>query len=99
MRLTWTDGIAVQRDGKVLVAGDFTTINGVAQNRIARLNLDGSVDSTFAVGTGFNGAARWVLVEPSGKVIVGGEFLGYNGAPRIMSIKRRVARSCAGRCR
>ncbi|MDF1516069.1 MAG: delta-60 repeat domain-containing protein [Anaerolineae bacterium] len=39
--------IAVQSDGKILVGGSFTSIGGVARDRIARLNEDGSVDQTF----------------------------------------------------
>ena len=40
--------LALQGDGKVLVGGTFTSIDGTNQNRIARLNLDGSLDATFA---------------------------------------------------
>ena len=39
--------IVVQSDGKILIGGDFTTIGGVTRNRIARLNPDGSLDTTF----------------------------------------------------
>ena len=41
--------IAVQTDGKILIGGFFTTLNGgtVTRNRIARLNTDGTVDTTF----------------------------------------------------
>ncbi len=36
--------VAVQTDGKIIIAGQFTIVNGVLRNRIARLNADGSVD-------------------------------------------------------
>ncbi|MBI2605358.1 MAG: delta-60 repeat domain-containing protein [Deltaproteobacteria bacterium] len=39
--------IAVQGDGKILVAGNFTEFNGVAAVRIARLNEDGTLDSSY----------------------------------------------------
>ena len=35
--------LAVQGDGKILVGGAFTTLAGQARNRIARLNIDGSL--------------------------------------------------------
>ena len=44
--------VAVQPDGKVLIGGDFTTVNGTNRNGIARLNADGSLDSSFNPGTG-----------------------------------------------
>src|ERR1043166_1644149 len=39
--------IVVQPDGKILIGGDFTSVLGVARNRIARLNPDGTVDTAF----------------------------------------------------
>jgi hypothetical protein len=39
--------IATQSDGKILVGGLFTIIGGQFRNRIARLNVDGSLDTTF----------------------------------------------------
>lgn len=41
--------IAVQGDGKILVAGNFTEFNGTAAVRIARLNADGTLDSSYGV--------------------------------------------------
>lgn len=40
-------GLAVQADGKIVVAGFFTKVNGVAREHLARLNPDGSLDETF----------------------------------------------------
>ena len=37
--------VFLQRDGKVLVAGDFTTSNGTARSLFVRLNADGSHDA------------------------------------------------------
>jgi uncharacterized delta-60 repeat protein len=71
----WT--IALQTDGKILVGGDFTTYKGLTQNRIARLNTDGSLDSTFDVGTGFNSTPFSIAVQSDGKILVGGDFTTY----------------------
>ncbi len=67
--------VALQSDGKVIIAGNFTTFNGVAVNRIVRLNSDGSVDDTFSLGVVFNGQINDLLVLPSGKIIVAGNFV------------------------
>ena len=72
--------VAIQpADGRVIVAGDFTTINGIARSRIARLNLDGSVDATFTPITGANGAVRSVGVDGSGRILLSGDFTTVNG--------------------
>ena len=74
--------IAVQSDGKVLIGGDFTTVKGLVRNRIARLNADGSGDNSFNPGTGANFGVRSVVVQPDGKVLIGGGFTTVNGLPR-----------------
>ncbi len=72
----------IQGDGKILIAGDFTSYNGTARNRIARLNPDGSLDNTFDPGTGRNGSIRTMNLQPDGKVIIGGDFWSYNDIDR-----------------
>ena len=65
-----------QTDGKILVGGDFRYVNGVKKRNIARLNSDGSLDSTFDVGAGIFGDVYAVEVQPDGKIILGGLFSG-----------------------
>jgi len=65
----------VQPDGKVLIGGGFTTINGTNRNGVARLNTDGSLDSTFVAGISpFGNSIYSIAAEPDGKVLIGGEF-------------------------
>ena len=71
-------GMTVQADGKILVGGGFTTYKGATENRIIRLNPDGSKDSSFSIGTGFNNAVREIVFQADGKIIVGGYFTTYN---------------------
>src|SRR2546423_1376265 len=42
--------VAVQSDGKVLIGGLFSSVNGTARGRIARLNSDGTLDAGFQNG-------------------------------------------------
>ena len=86
--LSGTDGdvvaIAVQADGKVLIGGAFTTVNGVARNKIARLNSDGSLDTTFLDGlAGANAGVQSIAVQADGKVLIGGFFGKVNGVQRL----------------
>ncbi len=71
--------IAVQPDGKILVAGDFGIVNGVERARIARLNTDGSLDLSFDPGYGANAGVKCMAVQPDGKILVGGLFTYFNG--------------------
>ncbi|MCX6904852.1 MAG: hypothetical protein NTW03_15500 [Verrucomicrobia bacterium] len=55
--------MAVQSDGKILVAGDFYTFNGYSRSGLARLNQDGSVDTSFNPGWGADGIVWSVAVR------------------------------------
>jgi uncharacterized delta-60 repeat protein len=72
------ESIATQSDGKILVGGQFTSYDGTSANSIIRLNTDGSVDNTFAYGSGFNGVLYSITVQSDGKILAGGSFITYN---------------------
>ena len=63
-----TRTIAEQSDGKILIWGDFTTIWGIVRNRIARLNTDKSLDTSFNLDP--NGSIYAIAVEPDGQILV-----------------------------
>ncbi|MCC3155829.1 T9SS type A sorting domain-containing protein [Hymenobacter sp. 15J16-1T3B] len=65
---------AVQPDGKILVGGDFQVFNGTLANRLVRLLPDGAVDAGFSCAAPLNGPVLKILVQPDGKVLVGGGF-------------------------
>ena len=75
--------LALQPDGKVLAAGSFLSVNNVARRYLVRLNADGIVDSTFNIGTGPNNVVAAVVVQPDGKILIGGAFVLFNGLPRF----------------
>lgn len=60
--------LAIQLDGRILVAGD-ATIAGNSRNFIVRLNTDGSLDSTFEPN---NCQIAKLLVQTDGKILIGG---------------------------
>lgn len=78
---------AIQSDGKIVIGGVFTSYNGTASSRIARLNSDGSRDAGFTPGTGANNTIRTAAVQSDGKIIIGGLFTTYNG-----TVANRIAR-------
>lgn len=65
-------------DGKILFAGLFTTFSGIPFNRIIRLNTDGTIDSDFKIGNGFDDEVYELAIQPDGKIVVGGYFSKYN---------------------
>ena len=86
---TWIYALALQSDGKILVGGQFNTYNGVTTTNIIRLNTDGSLDTTFTpTGTGFDSSIYTIVIQSDGKILVGGEFLNYNGTSCIRHIER-----------
>jgi uncharacterized delta-60 repeat protein len=79
--------VAIQDDGKVIIGGSFSSVNGIARNFIARLNADGTVDAGFNPGSGANGPLIAVAIQADGKVVIGGTFTSVNSIPR-----NRIAR-------
>jgi uncharacterized delta-60 repeat protein len=76
--------ISVQSDGKIVIAGFFTRVGGQTRNSIARLDpVTGLADAFDAQMVGFNGGSIAVaIVQPDGKILVGGSFAGIGGQPR-----------------
>lgn len=76
--------IVVLNDGKILIAGGFFSYNGIPARGLARLNSDGTLDTSFNVGgTGVSGTyslVKSIAVQSDGKIIAGGFGIsGYNG--------------------
>ena len=73
--------LAVQPDGKILVGGWFSTVNGESRQNIARLNADGTLDAGFAPDT--DGAVCALALQPDGAIVVGGYFGTLGGAAAL----------------
>jgi len=70
--------VALQDDGKVVAAGLKNT-EGIGDFAVGRLNADGTTDASFGTDGkltvdffGGGDSARAVLVQPDGKIVVGG---------------------------
>ena len=70
--------IVLQLDGKILIGGSFTQVNGMGRNGIARLNFDGTLDGSFNPFGGASGIVHDVEIQTDGKVIIAGQFTGVN---------------------
>ncbi|KAF2511979.1 delta-60 repeat domain-containing protein [Flavobacterium zhairuonense] len=71
--------MAIQSDGKIIVAGNFAKYNDVNAGKIIRLMPDGSRDSSFNGGSGADGIIEAILIQPDGKILLGGRFGTFNG--------------------
>ncbi|HPU90412.1 MAG TPA: InlB B-repeat-containing protein, partial [Spirochaetota bacterium] len=74
--------IAIQSDGKIMIGGGFSHYNGTPVNHIARVNIDGSLDTTFNQGSGCTGYVKALAIQSDGKILIGGSFSSYNGTSR-----------------
>lgn len=74
-----TKTISQQTDGKFIIGGAFTSYNGNPCSKIVRLLPSGLIDTTFNIGSGFNGSVTKVLSATHGICYVAGSFSTYNG--------------------
>nr|MDQ3322804.1 FG-GAP-like repeat-containing protein [Acidobacteriota bacterium] len=73
--------LALQPDGKILIGGSFSVYNGATRARIARLNADGSLDTTFNFSDRTANIVFDIKLQPDGKILGGGSFSNINSPP------------------
>jgi len=74
--------LAIQSDGKILVGGFFSSFNGTPRYNIVRLNPDSTIDPSFDPALGTYGSVRALLIQPDGKILIGGNIQAVNGVAR-----------------
>ena len=81
----YPNGLKRQPDGKFLICGPFLSYNGVDRYGSARVNANGSLDTTFDTGVGggltanVSGARTLCLdLQANGQVVYGGDFVAFN---------------------
>jgi uncharacterized delta-60 repeat protein len=75
--------LVLQQDGRILVCGNFTEIRDgnffrPQRGRIARFTVDGLLDDTFTTDTGANYYIEAMILQPNGRIVIGGNFTRYN---------------------
>jgi uncharacterized delta-60 repeat protein/uncharacterized repeat protein (TIGR02543 family) len=78
--------VAAEAAGRVVVGGNFTSVDGITSNRLALLNDDGTVDQAYsaALGTGFTNYVQAVAFDGSGRILAGGTFIPLTGTNSSM---------------
>lgn len=74
------DAAALQRDGKVLVGGRVSSVNGTTRLGMCRLNADGTLDTGF--DPNINGTTRSIALQADGSMIISGDFTSVGGQTR-----------------
>lgn len=69
-------------DGRVLIGGNFTSVQGQPRGNVALLAADGTLDAGFAPTNLLNGRVRAFALATGGKVVIGGEFVATATMPR-----------------
>lgn len=85
---SWVMKVYITSSNQIMVGGWFTTVNGTTRNYMARLNSNGSLDTSWNLeGTGFNERVVGLLEQPDGKFVAVGRFTEFNG-----QTKNRIVR-------
>jgi uncharacterized delta-60 repeat protein len=71
--------VVEQSDGKLVCGGAFESFSGISRNYLCRLNSDGTLDTSYTVGSGFNGPVFRMGIQSDNKVICVGDFTSYDG--------------------
>ncbi|HTM91432.1 MAG TPA: T9SS type A sorting domain-containing protein, partial [Flavisolibacter sp.] len=87
--------IRVQKNGKILIGGTFTSWKTAAAKGLVRLNDNGDRDTNFAPnGTNFQMyySSSTISIEaihelPDSSLLIGGNFAFFNGLPRMGLVK------------
>ncbi len=78
----YVTGLAVLPDGRILIAGLFNEVDGVARVGMARLLPDGALDRSWAPASLPGGSeVKALAVLPDGRILIGGAFLTVGGQP------------------
>jgi uncharacterized delta-60 repeat protein len=66
--------IQLQPDGKILVAGGFSSYRGVSVPKIVRLLPDGNLDHDFLLSLAYSGSPLVLVLRPNGHILAFGQY-------------------------
>jgi uncharacterized delta-60 repeat protein len=72
--MTTVEKVLLQPDSKVIILGDFFSVDGYSRRNIARLDANGAIDATYVLPEGLSYYIRSALFQPDGKTVVVGSF-------------------------
>lgn len=75
----FVSALAAQPDGKLIIGGSFHAVNNQPVMNLARLNADGTIDSSFNLDGSSSSAVQSVLLAAGGKIICQGSIVTAGG--------------------
>ncbi|MEK6578193.1 MAG: delta-60 repeat domain-containing protein, partial [Bdellovibrionota bacterium] len=69
--------ILIDRQGKILIGGKFSSYNGHSAKYLVRLNPDGTWDSTFDSSNLLDGPVYSISSDSGGYAALAGNFVSY----------------------
>lgn len=69
----------ISSTGKIFAVGTFTSVNNTTKNRAVLINTDGTSDTTFNIGTGFNAEVKGIRKTTTNNLYLIGSFTSYDG--------------------
>jgi uncharacterized delta-60 repeat protein len=82
------ESLKIDRNGRIVVGGQFTSAGGESYARLARFSAAGAVDTTF-VPPAFTGGTKVsaLAIDSNGRVMIGGDFTAVGGQPRAYAAR------------
>ncbi len=74
--------VAIEADQSFLIGGDFTLVNGATRRGIARLTIDGELDTAFNLNLPAGSVVTSIAVQRDGAIVLGGAFSQVAGGAR-----------------
>jgi len=74
---TTVSHLALQTNSQIVLAGSFESVNGAPRTNIARLNSNGTLDTSFTAGT--DASPNALALQTDGRILIGGAFSTVNG--------------------
>lgn len=71
----------IDTSGNIYVGGYFIEYNGTSVGYITKLLPNGSIDTSFVTGVGFDNYVSSIVIDNSGNLYIGGCFTSYKGIP------------------
>ena len=84
--------IQIQPDGKILIGGDFTVVNGTSRTHVARLTSTGALDTGFSTTTISGSTVYALALQPDNSIVIGGNFSAYYYNNGLSNYSYNIAR-------
>jgi hypothetical protein len=74
--------ITFDRSGAILIGGRFASVNGIARSNMARIHLDGNLDTSFVPPT-IEGSVLKIIPNLNRSYLIGGRFTAVGGIATV----------------